>query len=88
MGPAAALSWPSGWRQRRSARRMLFGGNLLRQPVFQALLRDQPQAIRSVVPQMEGADLLMEQALFLGTYPGLTEAMLQRKVELLLEFAS
>ena len=66
---------------------MLFGGNLLRQPVFQGLLRDQPQAIRSVVPQMEGADLLMEQALFLGTYPGLTEAMLQRELGIMLEFA-
>ena len=66
--------------------RMLFGGNLLRQPVFQALLRDQPQAIRSVVPQMEGADRLMEQALFLGTYPGLTEAMLQRELGIMLEF--
>ena len=68
--------------------RMLFGGNLLRQPVFQALLRDQPQAIRSVVPQMEGADLLMEQALFLGTYPGLTEAMLQREVKALMSILS
>ena len=68
--------------------RMLFGGNLLRQPVFQALLRDQPAAIRSVAAEMSGADGLMEQALFLGTYPGLTEAMLQREVELLLEFAS
>ena len=68
--------------------RMLFGGNLLRQPVFQALLRDQPAAIRSVVAEMSGADGLMEQALFLGTYPGLTEAMLQREVKLLLEFAS
>ena len=86
MGPAAALSWPSGWRQGRSARRMLFGGNLLRQPVFQALLRDQPQAIRSVVPQMEGADRLMEQTLFWGTYPGLTEAMLQRELGIMLEF--
>jgi hypothetical protein len=37
---------------------------------------------------MSGADGLMEQAQFLGTDPGLTEAMLQREVELLLEFAS
>jgi CDP-6-deoxy-D-xylo-4-hexulose-3-dehydrase len=63
--------------------RMQFGGNLLRQPVFQAVLRDQPAAIRSVVAEMSGADGLMEQALFLGTYPGLTEAMLQREVKAL-----
>ena len=68
--------------------RLLFGGNLLRQPVFVALQRDQPAASRSVVAEMSGADGLMEQALFLGTDPGLTEAMLQREVELLLEFAS
>jgi hypothetical protein len=30
----------------------------------------------------------MEQALFLVTYPGLTKPMLQREVELLMEFAS
>ena len=36
---------------------------------------------------MEGADRLMEQALFLGTYPGLTEAMLQRELGIMLEFA-
>ena len=67
--------------------RILFGGNLLRQALFQRLLLDQPQAIRSVAPQREGADLLMEQAQFLGTYPGLTESMLQKVLEIVLEFA-
>ena len=28
----------------------------------------------------------MEQALFLGTYPGLTEAMLQKELGIMLEF--
>jgi hypothetical protein len=30
----------------------------------------------------------MEQALFLGTYPGLTEAMLQKEVEILIAAAT
>jgi CDP-6-deoxy-D-xylo-4-hexulose-3-dehydrase len=83
-GPCRRAVLSQGLEAEAIGTRMLFGGNLLRQPVFQGLLRDQPQAIRSVVPQMEGADLLMEQALFLGTYPGLTEAMLQKEVEILI----
>lgn len=59
--------------------RMLFGGNLLRQPAFVQLRRDRPQALRAV-GQMTGADELMHRALFLGTYPGLTPAMLEYEI--------
>ena len=54
---------------------MFFGGNLLRQPVFVQLKRDRPQAFR-VVGDFPGADEIMHRALFLGTFPGLTPAML------------
>jgi CDP-6-deoxy-D-xylo-4-hexulose-3-dehydrase len=65
--------------------RMLFGGNLLRQPAFVQLLDDNTQAIR-VVGEMIGSDQIMARALFLGTYPGLTEAMIQSEVEVLSAF--
>jgi CDP-6-deoxy-D-xylo-4-hexulose-3-dehydrase len=63
----------------RIGTRMLFGGNLLRQPVFQQLRQDRPDAVRALGP-MPGADQLMHDALFLGTYPGLTPAMLEREI--------
>lgn len=66
--------------------RMLFGGNLLRQPVFVQLRKERPEALRLAVPAMPGADQLMQQALFLGTYPGLTEAMIDREAALIQAF--
>lgn len=65
--------------------RMLFGGNLLRQPAFVQLKKDRPAALR-VVGDMPGADELMHRALFLGTYPGLTPAMLAYELEVIREF--
>jgi CDP-6-deoxy-D-xylo-4-hexulose-3-dehydrase len=65
--------------------RMLFGGNLLRQPAFVQLRKDRPQALR-VVGDMPGADELMHRALFLGTYPGLTPAMLAYELEVIHAF--
>ena len=62
--------------------RMLFGGNLLRQPAFVQLRQDNPAALR-VVGEMVGSDDIMASTLFLGTYPGLTEAMLAREVEVI-----
>ena len=55
--------------------RMFFGGNLLRQPVFVQLRKDRPESFR-VVGEMTGADEIMNQAIFLGTYPGLTKEMM------------
>lgn len=60
--------------------RMLFGGNLTKQPVFSQLRRERPDAFR-VVGTLEGADDLMERALFVGVYPGLGEAELHRMAE-------
>jgi CDP-6-deoxy-D-xylo-4-hexulose-3-dehydrase len=65
--------------------RMLFGGNLLRQPAFVQLRQDRPDALR-VVGEMEGADEIMARTLFLGTYPGLTEVMLAREIEVIVAF--
>jgi CDP-6-deoxy-D-xylo-4-hexulose-3-dehydrase len=62
--------------------RMLFGGNLLRQPAFVQLRQDNPEALR-VATSLEGSDEIMNTILFLGTYPGLTESMLSHEVEVI-----
>jgi CDP-6-deoxy-D-xylo-4-hexulose-3-dehydrase len=66
--------------------RMLFGGNLLKQPVFVQLRKDRPSAFRTL-GEYPGADEIMHSALFLGTYPGLTSAMLDYEIETIREFA-
>jgi len=64
---------------------MLFGGNLLRQPAFVQLRADRPDSLR-VVGEMTGWDEIMNSTLFLGTYPGLTEDMLQAEVPVFTDF--
>lgn len=65
--------------------RMFFGGNLLRQPAFVQLRRDRPEAFR-VVGDLEGADEIMNRAIFLGTYPGLTAEMLAHEISIIHDF--
>jgi CDP-6-deoxy-D-xylo-4-hexulose-3-dehydrase len=67
--------------------RMLFGGNLLRQPAFVQLRHDRPDAFR-VVGEMVGSDEIMTSTLFLGTYPGLTEAMLNHEIAIIASFVA
>lgn len=55
------------------ATRLLFAGNLLRQPAY----RDVP---RRVVGELTGADLIMDRSLWVGLYPGLEEAQLQHTI--------
>ena len=59
---------------------MLFGGNLVRQPAFVQLRKDNPAALR-VVGDLPGADRIMKESIFVGTYPGLTKPMLDYIVE-------
>ena len=67
--------------------RMLFGGNLVRQPVFTQLKRDRPDAFR-VASDLVGAEEIMNRALFLGTYPGLTQAMLDYEIDVIRRFVT
>jgi CDP-6-deoxy-D-xylo-4-hexulose-3-dehydrase len=71
----------------RIGNRMLFGGNLLRQPAFVQLKRDNPAGMR-VIGDMEGSDEIMNSTLFLGTYPGLTAAMCQAEIDLITAFSA
>ncbi|OYV07196.1 MAG: lipopolysaccharide biosynthesis protein RfbH [Verrucomicrobiales bacterium VVV1] len=82
--------------------RMLFGGNLVRQPAFVQLKRDNPDAMRvvdcsSANPQsaihnpqslLPGADRIMNQTMFLGTYPGLTPEMIDYMVQVIRAFVA
>lgn len=65
--------------------RMLFGGNLVRQPALAHLRRERPEAFRVVGP-LEGADRIMNDAVFVGVYPGLTTAMLDYVIETIARF--
>ena len=71
--------------EKKIGNRMLFGGNLVRQPVLVQLKKDRPDAFR-VVGNLEGADKIMTEALFIGTYPGLTREMLDYVVEVIHQF--
>jgi CDP-4-dehydro-6-deoxyglucose reductase, E1 len=71
--------------EHRIGNRMLFGGNLLRQPAFVQLRQENPKAIR-VVGEMSGADRIMNESIFVGVYPGLTRAMLDYIVETIRAF--
>jgi len=66
--------------------RMLFGGNLFRQPAFVELRRARPDALRAV-GNLSGADEIMNTALFIGVYPGLTTAMIDYMIDTITQFA-
>jgi CDP-6-deoxy-D-xylo-4-hexulose-3-dehydrase len=83
--------------------RMFFGGNLLRQPVFIQLRKDRPNATRlvgsngstlknvnnsTIMGSFSGADDIMNTALFLGTYPGLSEEMIDYEIDMIQKFVS
>jgi CDP-6-deoxy-D-xylo-4-hexulose-3-dehydrase len=63
---------------RKVATRLLFGGNLLRQPAY----RDQPHR---QVGDLARADFVMNRVFWVGVYPGLTDASLQFMIESLHE---
>lgn len=69
----------------RIGNRMLFGGNLLRQPAFVSLRQQQPESFR-VVGGLAGADRIMRESVFVGTYPGLTPQMLAYLIETIQAF--
>lgn len=66
--------------------RMLFGGNLVRQPAFVQLRKDNPGAFR-VIGDLSGADEIMQRTLFVGVYPGLTPEMLAYVIDTISTFA-
>jgi CDP-6-deoxy-D-xylo-4-hexulose-3-dehydrase len=71
--------------EKKIGNRMLFGGNLVRQPVLVQLRKDRPEAFR-VIGDLKGADQIMNGAMFIGTYPGLTRPMLDYMVDTIRAF--
>ena len=78
--PFSRIEFVQHLQHAKIGNRMLFGGNLVRQPAFVQLAKDVPGAFR-VVGALPGADALMSEAVFLGVYPGLSKAMLNYVVE-------
>jgi CDP-6-deoxy-D-xylo-4-hexulose-3-dehydrase len=67
--------------QRKIASRMLFGGNLLRQPAYQSIQH-------RLVGDLSNSDLVMNQLFWIGVYPGLTGEMLDFVIESFHAFTS
>ncbi len=65
---------------RKIQTRMLFGGNLTKQPAYLDLRRPDGLPPFRVVGDLAGADRLMEDAFFVGVYPGLTDPQLDHVV--------
>jgi len=64
---------------RRIGTRLLFGGNLLRQPAYQGMPR-------RVVGELSQADRVMERTFWIGVHPGLDEARLEYLADALAAF--
>ena len=62
------------------ATRLLFGGNLVRQPAYK-------NTLHRVVGALENSDFVMNHVFWLGVYPGLSQPMLDYVITSLHEFA-
>lgn len=84
-GPFTRTELAAHLDQNKIGNRMLFGGNLVRQPAFVQLRRDNPAALRVPV-ELPGADRIMKQTMFIGTYPGLTTEQIDYMVKTIRDF--
>ncbi len=64
--------------------RMLFAGNLLKHPCFDAMRREK-KGYR-VVGDLENTNRLMQDAFWIGVYPGLTDQMVEYMIEVITRF--
>ena len=62
--------------ERKIATRLLFGGNVTRQPAYQ----DTP---RRIAAPLTNSDFVMNQVFWIGVFPGLTPAMIEYVLEVM-----
>jgi CDP-6-deoxy-D-xylo-4-hexulose-3-dehydrase len=67
--------------QQRVGTRLLFGGNLLRQPAYQGLNY-------RVVGELPNSDWVMNQVFWIGVYPGLDAAQVAHQLDAIHQFAA
>jgi CDP-6-deoxy-D-xylo-4-hexulose-3-dehydrase len=65
--------------QHRIGTRQIFAGNLTRQPAYE-------KVAHRVVGDLTNADLVTERSLWIGVYPGLSDAMLQYMIDVIHDF--
>ena len=66
--------------------RMLFAGNILKHPCFDAMRRE--KAGYRVIGTLENTNRIMEDAFWVGVYPGLTEPMVDHISDLILAYVA
>ena len=65
----------------RIGTRLLFGGNLLRQPAYSGLTH-------RIAGPLKNADIITDQTFWVGVYPGLTKEMIDYTVEIISTFVN
>lgn len=66
--------------------RMLFGGNLARQPAYLTAAPHGDYPVLRTIGDLSGADRIMNDAFFLGVYPGLSDAQVDYMVDAVTSF--
>jgi CDP-6-deoxy-D-xylo-4-hexulose-3-dehydrase len=67
--------------EKKIGTRLLFGGNLLRQPAYQAIPKRQ-------IGNLPNSDFVMKQVFWIGVYPGLTSEMLAHMISTIQDFCN
>jgi CDP-6-deoxy-D-xylo-4-hexulose-3-dehydrase len=66
--------------------RGIFGGNLIRQPAYIDRRRADGSSALRAIGELRGADRIMNDAFFVGVYPGLTDLHMERVADTLADF--
>jgi CDP-6-deoxy-D-xylo-4-hexulose-3-dehydrase len=65
--------------EKRIGSRLLFGGNMVRQPAYK-------DSIYRVIGDLKNTDYVMESTFWIGLYPGLTKEMLDYVISVIHQF--